>query len=144
MNYLLEIKTGLPLDRVEESPMLMQFNVSKFNEINTALLIFGDGQMYILGGESSERRWLKFTKLKQKGVELLVSLIKNEFMILKNEDLQQSSSGNILLWESFVDNETYQVRADSGSYESLPPVFKKIDDLINQYMYRMNENDDVN
>lgn len=141
MDNLLELKTGLPLHRVLEEPILKQFNINRSGDVNTATLIFADGQMYMLGRDKNNGyyKWIEFTRLKPEGIDLLEEFIRNEFMQIDKENFKQTSSQNTLFWESFIDNKANLVQVASGAYSSLPPVFKKIDDLINRFMYRLNE-----
>ena len=146
MNNSIEIINGLPIFRVLDEPIFKQFNISKLGAVNAATLIYDDGQMYMLEHDKMEGdyKWIEFTQLKLEGVELLKELIRTEFLRLEDEDFAGLSSRNILIWESFLDEQANHVQVASGSYASLPPVFKKIDDLINRFMYRMNEKIEIN
>jgi len=139
MKNITEIRSGLPKDKVRVKPLLEQYNISMPNDNGT--LVFPDGMIYITtaNNEKGEYQWKYFTRLKSEGITLLEKLIEFDFYLIKNEDLPETTSQNILIWKSFFKEESKEVKVASGLYTNLPPVFQKIDNLINQFMYKMNE-----
>lgn len=141
MKIITDIKKGLPNDKINAKPLLEQYNISKLGDENNGTLIFADGAIFITSynktGDFSY--WKYFTRLKVDGVKLLKELIEIEFLMIENEDLSEIASQNVLVWKSFLNGKSKEVIVASGSYQNLPPVFQKIDNLINQFMYKMNE-----
>lgn len=141
MDEIVNIKTGLPEDRKSEAPILEQYLLAVFNDNSNGTLIFADGAIYIttrLPG-TEKFQWTYFTRLKPAGLDLLKKLITEEFSKTEIVVIHEPVLGNQLLWKSELNNLKHEVSIGSGSYDSLPPVFRKIDNLINEFMYKMNE-----
>jgi|GEM_PF-2305968 len=139
--HITDLSNGLPDDRLKMKAVLKQFNVGKYNRINSGTLIFGDGQIFMLRSEAGSLKWSwqPFTKLKPQGVKELIELIDREFNKIDTSENFSGTADNILLWESNRGGEEKTLIVPSGPFSGLPPVFKKIEDTINQYMVRMNE-----
>ncbi len=139
MNEIITNKRGLPLNKLGEQPLLKLFNFGKKGKVNYGRLIFSDGLMFMLGKrEGEEYQWIEFTQIKAEGIELLKQTVKKEFFLLNNE-AHRSSSANTLYWQAYLGEKTKSVILPSVAYNQLPPVFEKIDELINRFMYKMNE-----
>ena len=132
---------GLPQDKINAKPLLEQYNISKLVNKNNGTLIFADGTIFITSYDRTgdSLYWKYFTRLKVEGVKLLKELIEVEFLMIENEYLPKITSQNVLVWKSFLNGKSKEVIVASSSYHNLPPVFQKIDNLINQFMYKMNE-----
>ncbi|HCE58280.1 MAG TPA: hypothetical protein DER09_10735 [Prolixibacteraceae bacterium] len=141
MNDILNLKTGLPDERINIVPILEQYLISRTPGSSNGTLIFDDGVIFIttLNQANNDYRWIFFTRLKSEGIDMLKTLIISEFSKTEIAEKQHNSSEKQVLWKSNFQNVKHQVLVGSGSYDSLPPVFRKIDDLINRYMYKMNE-----
>ena len=141
MKNILEIIIGLPKNIVSIAPLLEQYKISNWGDKQSGTKIFPNGSMYITvkDSDNGSYKWIYFTKIKKEGVRLLSELILNEFSLIVHEGLANNNSQNILIWKSFLNGKMHKVRVASGLYSNLPPVFQKIDNLINQYMYKINE-----
>lgn len=141
MKDILETTAGLPADKIPEIPIFRQFKLDRRSNHHSGTLIFTDGSMYVAvrGKENSSLRWVYFTHLKKEGMVLLVDLLKNEFLKVQSEEMAKIVSGNILYWMCDIGEIHKEVFVASGAYSALPPVFLKIETLINQYMVKMNE-----
>lgn len=141
MNNIFEIKTGLPDDKTLVTPILQQFNMSRLENNHNGTLIFDDGAIYIsiIDKTDGNYSWKYFTHLKKEGIVLMHEAINNEFVNINSDVITKITSQNILIWKSFIDGKKKEVKVASGSYSNLPPVFQKIDNLINHYMFKMNE-----
>lgn len=141
MNEILEIKTGLPEDKKSAIPILEQYLLAAFQGNSNGTLIFDDGTIYITNRISGTEnyQWTYFTRLKPEGIDLLKMIINEEFSRTEVAINRGGTSGNQLLWKSALHNVKHEVAIGSGSYDSLPPVFRKIDNLINDFMVKMNE-----
>lgn len=141
MNEVFKNITGLPKDKISVIPILEQYLFTKAENNSNGTLIFDDGEIYITSPipETNNYQWTYFTRLKLVGIELLKKLIIDEFSKTRVEINQGRTSGNQLLWKSAWNNVKHEIAIGSGSYDSLPPVFRKIDNLINEFMVKMNE-----
>ena len=137
-NTLLNYNFGLPENRIN-APVLFKKFVTQNQTISSGLLIFDDGEMFILifNKEHNKHVWKKFTSLKPEGIEKLKMIIENDFLPIDNNEWQGLSSKNILLWEANLNNKKKQVKMGSASYSALPPAFKKIEETINRYMVKL-------
>lgn len=138
---LFELEFGLKQEMQNKKILLRQFNIGKLNGINSGLTVFEDGNMYFLKSNTKDGTlaWNYFTRLKPEGLKKLKALISTEFFQIKNEDYERGNSDNILIWQCELSGQEKRVIVDSGSYTNLPPVFKRIDDIINRYMFKLNE-----
>lgn len=141
MDIDLGIKSGLPKEKVGLAPLLKQFNVGSSGKINSATMVYDDGTIFMLSDVQGRGvyNWFELTKLKPQGIKTVAQLIQEEFNHIVLHDYSASISRNMLIWESCINNTTKTLKLPSGPYSSLPPVFKKIDDSINEFMYKMNE-----
>lgn len=146
MNEIFKMKTGLPEDKKSAIPILEQYLLAAFQGNSNGTLIFDDGAIYITTRISGPEnyQWTYFTRLKPEGIDLLKKTIIEEFFKTEVEINHGGTSGNQLLWKSALDNVKHEVAIGSGSYDSLPPVFRKIDNLINDFMVKMNEKQTLN
>lgn len=141
IQQITDIVDGLPADRLKMNAILKQFNVGKFNRINSGTLIFDDGQIYMLwsGSDNLNWTWKPFTKLKPQGLKELIDLIDREFSEIDTNENFSGNADNFLIWESNRFGNKTTVIVPSGPFSGLPPVFKKIEDTINKFMVRLNE-----
>lgn len=141
MSDIMNLKVGLPTSKMTEIPLLQQFNLSRAGENHTGTLLFADGSIYITVGENgiSNIKWIYFTHIKKKGQELIENLLREDFSKLDSEDLSIITAENYLHWKSFLDEKHKDVKVASGSYSNIPPVFGEIEQVINRYMFKMNE-----
>lgn len=137
----IETKTGLPKDKMQVKPLLAQFNIGKQERNQSGTLIFPDGFIYRLVSDKSGAfyKWSYFTRLKEEGINLMKDLILLEFNTIEIENFSEPTSQNVLIWKSNFEGKSKTIKIASGSYSNLPPVFQKIDTLINKYMYKLNE-----
>jgi len=138
---LFELEFGWPQEMQNKKILLRQFNIGKLIGINSGLTVFEDGNMYFLKINTQDGipAWNYFTRLKTEGLKKLKVLISTEFFEIKNKDYQWGNSNNILIWQCELNGQEKRLIVDSGSYTNLPPVFKRIDDIINRYMYKLND-----
>ena len=140
MSEILINASGLPNEREKMVPIFEQYLLSKLHGKSNGLLIYSDGAIYttINTQNTGNFRWVYFTSLKMEGIDLLKKTISEEFYTttVPNRPL---TSENILVWKSSLNNEMHEITAGSGPYDSLPPVFRKIDNLINEFMVKLND-----
>lgn len=141
-----ELKTGLPENLVDEKPLLEQYIVNTRQGRQSGTILFADGSLYNTSGsentgivsEKDHTEWVYFTKVESEGIRKIETSIRNEFFRLEQENMMSSTAQNTLIWKANLGGRSFSVKTASGLYSGLPPVFKKIDGLINQYMVRMN------
>jgi hypothetical protein len=140
MHDILQIKEGLPQEKRNTKPLLEQLNIDKLNRRYTGTLLFDDGELYMLSEIDVEKyKWFRLTSIKKEGLILINDLLRKDFVKVEKDLSGNSSSDTVQVWKAFIDGKEWGVRACSSSYNNLPKVFKKIDDSINKYMYKLNE-----
>lgn len=137
----LDIELGLPTKYQEKQVLLKIYNIDSNNQITGARHVYSDGALFLLVAKTDgKQEWLELTTIKSKGIELLKKAIVDEFFSIENSD--ESFAGYSLYYEVNLNGRQCKIIVEADLNENLPKVFMKFEELINQYMYRINESVD--
>ncbi len=136
MQNILELKEGLPPEKRNVTPFLIQLNFDGSEYGCTGTTLFEDGELYILTKPNLNLyKWQCLTSVKEIGLLEIKKELQKGFYTLDRDLSPQSSGRGYQLWKSFLGGKEWEVKAPNGSYNTLPPVFKIVDDLINTHLY---------
>jgi len=134
---------GLPGHLQELTPLLEQYKPGSLTQRKSGLLVFPAGEIYATVADpenSGKLQWIFFSRMRLQGMARLRELIASEFMQLQQEEWgERLQESDYMIWKATLDGYSNQLWVLAGLYENLPPVFRKIDETINRFMYRINE-----
>lgn len=135
----MKIELRLPDKYQNQLPILRLYKLGNINQLNGARLIYPNGSFFIMRKNyDGSYNWIELTKIKPEGMQLIKKTIEEDFFSIESNP-SYNQSEHLLCWEAYLNAHEKQVVVPSDLYVNLPDAFEKIELLINQHMYRVNE-----